>query len=549
MKNVFIAIGGSGTKVAEAMVKLLGLGFPIRFDQNSRQLTSYGSDIHIWRIDPDKSAGAADQLKRTLNDYEQLQTLTGTYWSEIKTDITNTELDPLNLNNSGNSSPVKNLRTLVAMQETALPFLHPFYEEKDLDVDISEGFYQKPFIGSAVMALFAETLDLTTTEQGRTAGLMAYDNEETNFFLCGSLHGGTGASGVPIMAKFLKNRRRKQNITSWNIGGCLLGPYFLPPAPPFKADEGDLITPSNLSKKIDEYLKKFGEKDEFMALDDEAKRKLFKLILQGYYAKPEEVIRRARQGLEYYRSNSDAYFDLLYLVSKPSPNILPSNRWSNGGLSQRNPLNSAEIAAALAALEFFSQTSERNLKDQYKVPGGPVELDSSALRLGNLPCYRVGNELIVPEKAFFVSGLLCYLIEQVLPWSAAYAARGRFKFFETLHERGLNLDSEGRNYTQIIHTIGDFLKDLTQQHNVEYPTGWSRDNAELDNFFDKRFTKTIWRGLREIYPVRLGGWEINEKIFEDFENWVPDGNFTRGEYLRFIWSKLYENCEVVRGKN
>jgi hypothetical protein len=552
MKNVFIAIGGSGTKVAEALVKMIGLGFPTRFEQNGKYLTSYGNTLDIWRIDPDRSAGAADDLKKTLTDYANLQTISESRWSaEIQTDITNTELDPLNLTKSDTETTlIKNLRLLLASQETALPFLHPFYEEKDLDVDVSEGFYQKPFIGSAVMALFAETLELSTTEQGRLAQLMAYDNEETNFFLCGSLHGGTGASGVPIMAKFLKDRCQVKNITSWRIGGCLLGPYFLPPAPPFKADENDYITKSNLEKKTDDYLKRYGDKEEFKNLDDEAKRKLFKLILQGYYAKPEEVVRRARQGLEYYRTNSDTYFDLLYLVSKPSPNTLPSDSWSNGGLSQKNPLNSAEVVAALAALDFFSQTTAAgNVKNEYKVPGGMVELDSSALQLGNLPCYKIGDQLVVPEKVFFVSSLLCYLLEHVLPWPVAKEARGRFEFFDALNERGLDFASEETNYRQLNRLIGNFLTDLTQQHTREHPTGWGDNGGEIEKFFKQTFKKILFFGSREIYPVTLGSWKINEKIFQDFEKWSPNGNFPRGEYLRLIWSELYKNCEVIRGNN
>lgn len=549
MKNVFIAIGGSGTKVAAALVEMIGLGFPTHYDQSGKYLTSYGNELDIWRIDPDRGAGAAAELKKTLKNYANLQTISNGGWStKIKTDITSTDLDPLNLANSGTEGAlIKNLKSLVASNETALPFLQPFYEEKDLDVDISEGFYQKPFIGSAVMALFAETLELNTTEQGRLAQLMAYDNEETTFFLCGSLHGGTGASGVPIMAKFLKNRSQNKNA-SWRIGGCLLGPYFLPPPPPFKADENDVITKANLEKKTDEYVKRFGDKDEFRNLEDEPKRNLFKLILQGYYAKPEEVVQRARQGLEYYRHNSDAYFDMLYLVGKPSPNMLPSDSWSNGGLSQNNPLNSAEVVAALAALDFFSQKAPGDIKNEYTVPGGIFEIDSTAAQLGNLPCYKVANDLVVPEKVFFVSGLLYYLLKLVLPWDLSKEARGRFAFFNAFYERGLENSSEKENYQELARLIKSFLTDLTQQHSREHPTGWSDNTREIERFFSQKFKRTLI-GSREIYPSTLGAWKINEKFFVEFEKWVPDGDFTAGEYLRFIWSELYKNCEPIRGKN
>ena len=43
MRNVFIAVGGSGTKVAEALVRLLAIGFPTRRDGDL--LTSAGDSL------------------------------------------------------------------------------------------------------------------------------------------------------------------------------------------------------------------------------------------------------------------------------------------------------------------------------------------------------------------------------------------------------------------------------------------------------------------------------------------------------------------------
>ena len=70
MRNVFIAVGGSGTKVAEALVRLLAIGFPTRKENGI--LTSSGDSLQIWRLDPDRNSGAAVSLGNYLKDYEKL---------------------------------------------------------------------------------------------------------------------------------------------------------------------------------------------------------------------------------------------------------------------------------------------------------------------------------------------------------------------------------------------------------------------------------------------------------------------------------------------
>ena len=70
MNHIFIAVGGSGTKVAEAVVNLLALGFPTRMSENG--LTSEGDVLEIWRLDPDGSSGAADALQRAIDNYNKM---------------------------------------------------------------------------------------------------------------------------------------------------------------------------------------------------------------------------------------------------------------------------------------------------------------------------------------------------------------------------------------------------------------------------------------------------------------------------------------------
>ena len=170
MRNVFIAVGGSGTKVAEAVVRLLAIGFPT--DKQNGVWSSAGDSLQIWRLDPDRNSGAAVSLNNALKDYAELQGLlngankspgmASSHWAmDIDTRVRH--LDPLQLPRVADSD--NSVKTLAGILDSryggikkSLPFLAPFYEKKDLSVEIDRGFYQKPFIGAAVMAVFAESL-------------------------------------------------------------------------------------------------------------------------------------------------------------------------------------------------------------------------------------------------------------------------------------------------------------------------------------------------------------------------------------------------------
>lgn len=295
MKHVFIAVGGSGTKVAEALVRLLAVGFPTKNENNI--YTSAGDKLEIWRVDPDRSSGSAEDLKDCLREYIQIQsclsdgnnstTLASSRWAmDIETNVR--DLDPLDLPRADTQdNEIKTLGGILDSQygklsKSSLALLSPFFEKKDLEVVIDRGFYQKPFIGSAVMSIFAKSLEDDSTPAGKKAGLTAYSNTPTNFFLCGSLHGGTGACGVPVMAQFLNRRKNENPGWGWNIGGCMLAPFVKPPNPPFQPlIEGEAYSELD----INGYLESFGNEPAFQGLNDDEKRELVKQILLGFFAR------------------------------------------------------------------------------------------------------------------------------------------------------------------------------------------------------------------------------------------------------------------------
>jgi hypothetical protein len=150
MKNIIIVTGGNGTRVADALVRLLAVGFPTRMQGGLP--TSAGDELEIWRIDPDRSAGALTVLNETLRRYRHLQhlmqdgngeppaqdaqPLAASPWAmTINTKVR--DFDPLAL--PGFDKPISTLRELLGQfpgKKDGTPLLHAFYEDKDLDLSL-----------------------------------------------------------------------------------------------------------------------------------------------------------------------------------------------------------------------------------------------------------------------------------------------------------------------------------------------------------------------------------------------------------------------------
>lgn len=552
MQNIFIAIGGSGTKVAEALVRLLAIGFPTR--QDGKLLTSAGDSLQIWRLDPDKGAQAGEALQACATQYQQLQLLLGNGranpWS-MELDPLIRHLDPLDLGN-GHAKGRKSLRGLLnsgAMAD-AQPLLSAFYQPKELDIEVDKGFYQKPFIGAPVMAMFVQSLKDENSPGGRQIRLHTLAaNAQVRFFLCGSLHGGTGASGVPVMAQFLHQfRRASSNRSGWRIGGCLLAPYCVPKHPPFDPLEPEATVTDDL---IQAQIELYGTHEAFAGMTAEQKRALVRQILEGFFADKEAMIERTRQMLRYYQEeNIYQNFDDLYLLGKAEPDELPV--WSNGGSSQKNPLNSAEVGAALAALDFFADSNHDEKK--WLLASSTPTADAKKLRLHDLPKYRVNLQAIDPERVFLATALMQHFLQHQIPWdkpAKTWEGLDKLRAFY-LQDANRELDDKAK-LPEIWQRLAAFILSTLDPATT---LGWEgsdanrlaelvRSNAAeaqvTAELMHKPFFKREPKG-----EVTLGQSSIKISTQELAALWPEHGKqelssteFTRGHYFRFLWTKLY----------
>jgi hypothetical protein len=571
VQNVIIAVGGSGAKVAEALIRLLAIGFPTKFDPTG-YATSAGDTLQIWRLDPDSSSGAAQSLQTAAVDYAQLldslrQDQEQNRWAmEIERDREGKplvrHLNPLALHEE--NQQVRTLRGILNSQGLAAqgalaadsqPLLSLFYEAKELDVQIDRGFYQKPFIGAPVMAAFAKTLADPNSPGGRQCELAYLEDQPVRFFLCGSLHGGTGACGVPVMAKFLGDYKKEKPRLDWQLGGCLLAPYSAPPDPPFEQlrDAQRLAATHDqfaLGVMVDDYARRFGHVPPFNRLaSNEEKRELVKQILLGFYAQRNDIVERARHSLIYYKDHVAPYFNALYLIGKPYPDQLPE--WSNGGASQNNPLNSTEVVAALAAINFFAGTHDREQPAKNYLIASSTPTLGGQMALADLPCYALpwnnGQVRVDPEKVFLAAAAMRHLVRHQLPWAIPIPnwppELKRLKEF--YQGRPAHEASDRQLYRRALELIGDAINDLVAPDKT---LGWNgRDYQQLRLLLSddedeaaavtEKLQARLWK--KEAKDSLVVGQSAVRVSKKEFPEWCPAGKeFTRGDYLRCVWSHL-----------
>lgn len=576
-QNVFIAIGGSGTKVAEALVRLLSIGIPTGRDENG-VLTSAGDKLEIWRLDPDLSAASEKDLDNALEDYRLIQdSLSGSdagverakdraasQWA-MDVDLNVRHINPLLLEGvavDDNTRPT--LRGfldsgLQGVANRSSTILDIFYEDKELDIEINKGFYQKPFIGAAVMGLLADSLATNGSDADQKCNISRFNGQVVRFFLCGSLHGGTGACGIPVIGSFLKERSAGNK--DWVLGAGLLAPYSKPGGAPYpKLAPGERLTDEAVASCV----AKLRDSDEYRNLPPGDLQALARQLLNGFYADPDELVDRAAQGFRFFKDRIADNFHTVYVAGKKEPDTL--DKWSNGGASQTNPSNTTEIVMALAAIGFFAGSAPavprtcllpRATKDSEARPSGgllPGELPSI-----EVPRYGGARELDVVrfEQVLLATGVLAHLVLRQIPWDERTKdgwphLENLWKYYEHSDQRRHD-DREAfdRSFVAIKKAVDALLGKTTK--------GWEPNSGrDLERYFSRASSDVdsvtnhlvapkkglpFFRRGEKLQPLTFGTSELLTTVV-DFGKWGTSGEATldRGAYLRRCWSKLYDLC-------
>jgi hypothetical protein len=310
MSCYIISIGGSGARVAEAFIHLAAAGLA-------------GTEkVQFLFIDPDESNGNLRRTQETLRDYQACRScvVAGT---APTLDWLRTSLESsVSWSPFGTTGGNKTLADFFhyASYEASSGLKHLFdvlYTEEERRADLEVGFRGRPAIGAAVMS----QVNLGDKNQEPWRSLiqkidtdLGSGGKSPRVFLCGSIFGGTGASGFPTLGRLLDNLLREKNIREKvTLGGLLMLPYFqFEPSP--EEVPGDI------------------------------------------YAKPEMFLVNTQAALHYYKQQK--IFDNIFLLGDEDPASV--GKFSLGKNTQDNDPHFIELFAAFATRAFLAeQVNER----------------------------------------------------------------------------------------------------------------------------------------------------------------------------------------------
>ena len=379
-----IGIGGSGAKCIEALTHLSAAGM------------MPDGDLNILFVDPDTANGSLDRAQTTLQRYLDCRQV------ELgKTDLFKTNIilpkpsvwTPFGDNSNPTLENFFHYSTLSSQNVAAAHLFDILYSPQEKEVVLDEGFLGHPSIGAAVMA---KKIKLDQSEPWKTfKNRVELDSKSkgSKIFLVGSIFGGTGASGIPTIARLI--RKEFEGYKNIKIGGALLLPYFS-----FLAAE----------KKL-------------------SNGRIFRLD-------PQNFILNTQAALKYYY-NQDYLdcFHSVYLMGEHS--LMPVKKPSAGGNSQTNDPHFIELYASLAAIDFFNNIDEQSMDDYYARMKYKMiaRKDIKSLKWEDLPDQDNGNDVRqkigqLTQFAFAYLKVYYPMLQEIKRNGNSYASPWYIQFFE-----------------------------------------------------------------------------------------------------------------------
>lgn len=304
-----ILLGGTGAKSGEILLHMCANGY-FRY-----------KTLNIFYIDSDKKNGNAQKFLGLYKTYTQCREKYVIEGSPINCffypKVRLTTADPV-----GDYKYFKELAVssgnAQGTTEMARALMETLYSEDELDLKISNGFFAHPNVGAAV---FAANMDQVMEKFCLHIITELQQMKRVKIFLLGSIFGGTGASSLPTIARYLKetlfqNSANKNIQEQMKTGGCMVLPYFL-----------------------------FRREDETNGTGQEEKP-----VIEA-----DKFAVKTKAALEYYKyvdkEEGRKIFDELYILGHDRADV--RGNYAIAGVDQRNLPHIVEFYGAMSAVTFF----------------------------------------------------------------------------------------------------------------------------------------------------------------------------------------------------
>jgi hypothetical protein len=371
--HTLICAGGSSLRVLESILHFCAAGFGPK-------------ELRLLVVDPDVSNGNLSRTKELVTSYinchnrfagkfDEGYNFFGTKLDLLSNDEQSTELkawSPIGVDHKlGKVIHYHNL------SPDYRNIAHLLFTEQELDTDLDNGFRGHPAIGAAAMSLMDLQQDQPPWSLLREK--IRHDVSQpagSRVVIVGSVFGGTGASTLHPLARFLRTMP-ETNYDRLKIGVTALVPYFR-----FEASA-----------------------QEFES--DDAKKK----AQEEMAAKSEWFALATKSALEFYNHlwnhEKEAWpFDAMVWVGNDAPTMV---NYSIGGATQTNPAHFIELLSAMATLEFFSNpiTTKQCYYSGPRKEGESIVVENK-LEWDDFPLFETGirDEVKWGMLRFFMTGFV-----------------------------------------------------------------------------------------------------------------------------------------------
>lgn len=315
-----ISVGGAGAKVLDAIVHCSALGIIDRNPNPTQSQSTRLFEIQVLIVDPDTSNGNIESATKSIELYQACRPLIRRYPDDHHTHSINL-LGILSPFGESIPSSFQDIFSYFSYRDDSrVKYLFDMlYTSEERAMTLRQGFRGRPSIGSAAMSVLNPNSEKVVNEIVSKMRAEVGQGKEVKVFICGSIFGGTGASGLPSISRILSGKMKEAGIRDEvSIGGGMLLPYFSFPVP---------------------------ENTE------------------GIHTRPGEFSVRTKSSLYYYGTYRQD-MDIFYLLGLPSLDVVGD--FSLGGQSQKNKAQIIEMYAALAFRDFIFRPGNQ---DNNRTPG------------------------------------------------------------------------------------------------------------------------------------------------------------------------------------
>ena len=519
MKYMYIGVGGTGAKIANALTYLIASGF-LKEHVN-------GNDVYILLIDMDTGGGVVKHAGNALDMLKLSQN--GTLptprigignggvriWSpDGLTDTTTlkTLFDDGNLDDKSK----KLLNSLFSGGESHYrnPAVH-----YDQDITFKVGARGQPRPGAVAWAHEYKK------NSAYMSDLIRYINpgaESMKIMFGGSLIGGTGASAIPTVISSIYSEEivneatgartspNKTNIDnkSWVIGMTMLQKYF------------------DLPKKTTT------QADPVLGIDSDDFHDNSRIAMMYY---------------EDFLKENQPMVDSVYLVGVPSSQVKMMKDYEEGGTRQINFPLPAEITAAASVMDFFKKTVDAERHEPkilyhsgfYKTPNEQENDPAIPGTLWMTFPYAVELKRTISQLAWF-SSIWADVCWDYIDTNGKKAGRltvfdkfGRVEgMFGDINNRNNNVNyKKAAGLYSFCNGFLSWLKELEGEGDFLIDAGPNKYNIE------RRRNSLEEGGLRDISPYK----KIANKILRSAEDY-NDKDINKSDDFENVIARLWEAC-------